>query len=110
MIVTDRCEIDTTYSRHDKWLLFWQSFDNKLLTFHEYSVQKTPGFPDPPKELKFAIDVFLCNLKNAVSLIKSPSLGTVPATTPYIPVTAFAQTDLFLILIYLEFRSPQEPQ
>ena len=26
------------------------------------------------------------------------------------PVTAFSQTDLFLVSIYLEFRSPQEPQ
>ena len=29
---------------------------------------------------------------------------------PRIPVTAFSQTDLFLVWIYLEFRSPQEPQ
>ena len=29
---------------------------------------------------------------------------------PHIPVTAFSQTDLFLVLIYLEFRSPQEPR
>ena len=28
---------------------------------------------------------------------------------PYIAVTAFSQTDLFLVWIYLEFRSPQEP-
>ena len=28
----------------------------------------------------------------------------------HIPVTAFSQTDLFLVWIYLEFRSPQEPQ
>ena len=29
---------------------------------------------------------------------------------PNIPVTAFSQTDLFLVWIYLEFRFPQEPQ
>ena len=29
---------------------------------------------------------------------------------PHIPVTAFSQTGLFLVWIYLEFRSPQEPQ
>ena len=29
---------------------------------------------------------------------------------PHIPVTAFSQTDLFLVCIYLEFKSPQEPQ
>ena len=29
---------------------------------------------------------------------------------PHIPVTAFSQTDLFLVWIYLEFRSPREPQ
>ena len=29
---------------------------------------------------------------------------------PHIPVTAFSQTDLFLVWIYLEFRFPQEPQ
>ena len=29
---------------------------------------------------------------------------------PRIPVTAFSQTDLFLVWIYHEFRSPQEPQ
>ena len=28
----------------------------------------------------------------------------------HIPVTAFSQTDLFLVWIYLEFRSPQELQ
>ena len=28
---------------------------------------------------------------------------------PLIPVTAFSQTDLFLVWIYFEFRSPQEP-
>ena len=28
---------------------------------------------------------------------------------PYISVTAFSQTDLFLVWIYLEFRSQQEP-
>ena len=27
---------------------------------------------------------------------------------PHIPVTEFSQTDLFLVWIYLEFRSPQE--
>ena len=29
---------------------------------------------------------------------------------PHIPVTAFSQTDLFLVLIYLELGFPQEPQ
>ena len=29
---------------------------------------------------------------------------------PHIPVTAFPQTDLFLVWIYLAHRSPQEPQ
>ena len=29
---------------------------------------------------------------------------------PHIPVTAFSQTDLFLVWIDLEFRSPKEPQ
>lgn len=29
---------------------------------------------------------------------------------PHIPVTAFSQTDLFLVWIYVEFSSPQEPQ
>ena len=29
---------------------------------------------------------------------------------PHIPVTAFSQTDLFLVWIYVQFRSPQEPQ
>ena len=29
---------------------------------------------------------------------------------PHIPVTAFTQIDLFLVRIYPEFRSPQEPQ
>ena len=29
---------------------------------------------------------------------------------PHIPVTAFPQTDLFLVWIYLDFRSPQELQ
>ena len=29
---------------------------------------------------------------------------------PHIPVTAFSRTDLFLVLIYREFRPPQEPQ
>ena len=29
---------------------------------------------------------------------------------PHISVTAFSQTDLFLGLIYLEFKSPREPQ
>ena len=29
---------------------------------------------------------------------------------PRISVTAFSQTDLFLVWIYNEFRSPQEPQ
>ena len=29
---------------------------------------------------------------------------------PHIPVTAFSQTDLFLVWIHLEFRSPQGPQ
>ena len=29
---------------------------------------------------------------------------------PYIPITAFSQTNLFLVWIYLEFRFPQEPQ
>ena len=29
---------------------------------------------------------------------------------PHIPVTAFSQTDLFLVSIYHEFRIPQEPQ
>ena len=29
---------------------------------------------------------------------------------PHIPVTAFSQTDLFLVWIYLDFRSPQKPQ
>ena len=28
----------------------------------------------------------------------------------HISVTAFSQTDLFLVWVYLEFRSPQEPQ
>ena len=28
---------------------------------------------------------------------------------PHIPVTAFLQTDLFLVWIYREFRPPQEP-
>ena len=28
---------------------------------------------------------------------------------PHVPVAAFSQTDLFLVWIYLEFRSPQEP-
>ena len=31
------------------------------------------------------------------------------AITPY-PVTAFSQTDLFLVRIYLEFISPQEAE
>ena len=29
---------------------------------------------------------------------------------PHIPVSVFSQIDLFLVRIYLEFRSPQEPQ
>ena len=29
---------------------------------------------------------------------------------PYSPVTAFSQTDLFLVWIYLQFSSSQEPQ
>ena len=29
---------------------------------------------------------------------------------PHIPVTALSQTELFLVWIYLEFRSPREPQ
>lgn len=28
---------------------------------------------------------------------------------PHIPVTAFSQTDLFLVWIYVELSSPQEP-
>ena len=37
---------------------------------------------------------------------RSPSLG---ACNYYIPVTAFLQTDLFLVWIYFELRPPQEP-
>ena len=42
-------------------------------------------------------------MRNEEPITRSPQL-------PHIPVTAFSQTDLFLVLIYLELGFPQEPQ
>ena len=47
----------------------------------------------------FAIgQVFICH--------QVPITGSLQL--PHIPATAFSQTDLFLVWIYLEFRCPQE--
>ena len=68
-------------------------------------------------ELSYIITAPNANAQNIIpnaTLIPSDSLEQEPITRslqlPHIPVMAFSQTDLFLVLIYLEFRFPQEPQ
>ena len=67
-------------------------------------------------ELSYIITAPNANAQNIIpnaTLIPSDSLEQEPITRslqlPHIPVTAFSQNDLFLVWIYVKFRSPQEP-
>ena len=69
-------------------------------------------FPAAKDSGKVLIIIIYCYL--IIIIIIHNILNQEPITRtlqlPHIPVTAFSQTDQFLVWIYLEFRSPQEPQ